>query len=508
MISKNQRAEICHMYNVDHLSIGAITKCTGHHHVTIKRALGELPDKAVHDLVRLKRPGILQEYRQFIEDKLRLYPDLRCTRLLQILRQKGVNVSIHKLRRFIATLRVKKGLRKAFLKVHLYPGEQAQVDWASFGTFEQQGARRKLSLFVMVLSYSRAVFARFYFDQSIESLLSAHIHAFRYFQGVVATILYDNMKTAVIDRIGSSIRFNDQLLDLAAKYSFKPDACNPYAGWEKGRVEKSIRYIRENFYPDRHFLNLDDANEQLLSWLNEHANKRSWVQDRSKTVWDVWQEEQKTLVPFKDDGHIIYRHCSSSVRKTPYVRFDLNDYSVPHLYVNKTVQILACENQVRILHDGEQIAEHKRSYGKGRDIENIEHIKALLKNRGAAILGGRKHFVYTAMAAAQDFLKRLVERGFHLPTAFKKIYNLSLFYEADDIDHAMVYLMSQGSESTDALEHLLQQKYNLKTPAQFVSIQLPDNPKLKDLHVAPHKLSTYDGLSQSLHRSSEGVREL
>jgi len=346
VISKKEELEIRNMYFRDHLNIFAIHKRTGRHHATIKRILlssGEdVSDKDITTSKKGHYEKLFEENRAFIKYKLEEYPELRCPRLSQILAERDVHIPVHQLRILTKQLRPAKRPR-AYLKVKLFAGEQAQVDWTSCGKMSIEGYERKLSLFVMVLSYSRAIFARFYFNQGIDAVLSGHVNAFRYFGGSPRRILYDNMKTAVIERYGGAIRFNGDLLRLAAKYCFTPEACTPYCAWEKGRVERLIRYIRENFLTAQKFRSLSDANDKITDWLNNTANQRIWTEDRSRSVWDVWhKEELKTLQKFTEDGHVPYQRKSAFVQKTPYVRFDLNNYSVPHRYVKSYPLHLAC----------------------------------------------------------------------------------------------------------------------------------------------------------------------
>jgi transposase len=136
--------------------------------------------------------------------------------------------------------------REAFLRLSFLPGEQAQADWASFGKVRIGGAFRKLSCFVITLSYSRALYLEFFLDQTLESLLRGHVNAFNDWQGLPRAILYDNMKQVVLERFGNSIRFHPRLLDLCGHYHFAALPCQPRRGNEKGRVERAIRYIRDS----------------------------------------------------------------------------------------------------------------------------------------------------------------------------------------------------------------------------------------------------------------------
>src|SRR5437867_8827645 len=139
--------------------------------------------------------------------------------------------------------------------------------------FIRPGAR-VLSCFVLVLSWSRAVYARFALDQTLESFLRGHVEAFAALGGAPRTILYDNLKSVVLDRAGDHIRFHPRVLELAGHYHFAPQPCDPYRGNEKGKVERMIQYLRHSFFAARRFRSLEDLNAQLARWIAEVAHAR------------------------------------------------------------------------------------------------------------------------------------------------------------------------------------------------------------------------------------------
>src|SRR5690606_5252743 len=145
------------------------------------------------------------------------------------------------------------------------------VDWAHFGKLRVGRAERPLMAFVMVLSWSRMMYLRFFLDARMPSFLRGHQLAFETLGGVPREILYDNLKSAVLERVGDAIRFNETLLQLAGHYRFAPKPCAPARGNEKGRVERRIRYIRDNFFAARTYESLDDLNAQAEDWCTQIA---------------------------------------------------------------------------------------------------------------------------------------------------------------------------------------------------------------------------------------------
>jgi transposase len=142
--------------------------------------------------------SVVDPYIEFIRHTLDQHPRLRATRIYQMIRDRGYGGSVVQLRRTVARLRPQ--FREAFLQLQMFPGEQAQVDWAHFGHVMVGRAKRALSCFVMTLSYSRALYLEFFFDQTMENFLRGHVHAFEYWPGQPRVILYDNLKSAVLER--------------------------------------------------------------------------------------------------------------------------------------------------------------------------------------------------------------------------------------------------------------------------------------------------------------------
>ncbi|MGK4004914.1 hypothetical protein WMF31_19945 [Sorangium sp. So ce1036] len=145
-------------------------------------------------------------------------------------------------------------------------GEQAQVDWAHFGKLAVGRALRPLWAFVMVLSYSRRLSLRIFPGAAMPFFVRGHVEAFADFGGVPRVLLYDNLKSAVVERHGDALRFHSMLLDLSAHYRFEPRPVAVARGNEEGRVERAIRYVREAFFEARSYAGLDDLNRQATEW--------------------------------------------------------------------------------------------------------------------------------------------------------------------------------------------------------------------------------------------------
>jgi hypothetical protein len=169
------------------------------------------------------------------------------------------------------------------------------------------------------------------------------------------------LRSAVLERSGTAIRFHPRLLELAGHYHFAPRPCTPGRGNEKGKVERQIQYLRHAFFAARTFVDVDDLNAQYRRWRDEIGDQRPHPEQRDRTVAEVLAEEQPRLLPLP--AHPFETEVMRTVvsGKTPYVRFDRNSYSIPHTHVQRPLTLLASASTVRVITGTEEIARHARS---------------------------------------------------------------------------------------------------------------------------------------------------
>jgi transposase len=192
-------AEIVRLFTVEGWKVGTTARHLGMHHSTVTRTLERC---GLHG-ERKRRPSI-DSFIPFIRDTFDQYPRLPASVLYRMVRARGYPGGEDHFRHRVALLRPGRA-GEAYLKLRTLPGEQTQVDWASFGAQAVEGGQRRLSAFAMVLSYSRMVFAHFHFNQRLSSFLEGHVRAFAFFGGAAKTVLYANLKAAVLERRGDVI---------------------------------------------------------------------------------------------------------------------------------------------------------------------------------------------------------------------------------------------------------------------------------------------------------------
>ena len=294
------------------------------------------------------------------------------------------------------------------------PVKKRQCDWAHFGHLAIGRARRPLMGFVLVLSFSRQIFLRFFLDARMENFLRGHLGAFAAWNGIPRIVLYDNLRSAVLERHGDAIRFNPALLDFAAHCRYEPRPVAVARGNEKGRVERAIRFVRDAFFAARTFKDIDDLNAQADAWCRGTAADRRCPEDHTRSVAEVFAEEAPRLLPLPDNPYPVVEHVAVKAGKTPYVRFDQNDYSVPHTYVRRTLTVLADTDRLRIVEGQAIVASHPRSFDKGQQIEDPAHVQALVAWKRQA----RRHRATDRLAQAapssRTLLVRAAERGANL----------------------------------------------------------------------------------------------
>ena len=493
MIDDALRSRIRRLFFAEHWKVGTIAAELGVHHDTVDRAI----NRAAFTAIRYRREGtILEPYMPFIADTLKQHPKLRATRLFDMIVSRGYTGSVVQLRRHVRVVRPDHP-REAFLRLATLPGEQAQVDWGSFGCITVGRAKRQLSCFVLVLSWSRAMAARFTLDQSLESFVRGHVLAFESLGGVPRSILYDNLKTAVLERQGDAIRFHPRLLELAGHYHFAPKPCAPYRGNEKGKVERAIQFLRHSFFAARRFTSVDDLNSQLADWIDRVAHARPVPGDPDRRpVRDALDEERSRLLPLAEHPFSCDFVKPISSGKTPYVRFDLNDYSIPSTLTRKMLTLIASETTVRIADGTTEVAHHPRSYDRGRVIEVRAHIDPLAnQKRRARELRGRDR-LGVACASAAAFMAELALRGGHLGGTTSRLLRLLDRYGAAALDAALAEALRRSAISASAVAHLLDQRKRADGVPPPLEHVLPDDPRVRDLSVTPHALDSYDILAR------------
>ena len=500
-IPRELEVKILRLFRVENWPIGTIATQLGVHHSVVRRVL----DQAGVPRTQPVRPSIVDPFVPFILETWEQYPALPASRLYDMCVARGFTGKPDYFRQRVARYRPKpRG--EAYLRLRTLPGEQAQVDWGHFGRLDTCG-NRQLVAFVIVLSWSRAIYLRFFLGQQSENFLRGHQSAFEEWRGVPRVLLYDNLKSAVLERIGDVIRFNPLLLDFAGHYGFEPRPVAVARGNEKGRVERAIRYVRSSFFLAREWRDLDDLNQQALAWCREETMRRRSPEDGELSVGEALERERAQLLPLPETRFPVEERKEARVGKTPYVRFDGNDYSVPHKLTRRTLVVVADPDRVRVLHGNEVVAEHARSYGKREQIEDHEHLKGLVAEKQKASRHRGMDRLAHAAPSTRAFLSHLAQQGKNLGNATIRLLRLLDEYGALHLESAAAEVVERDVVHLHALRQVLERDREARGQLPATPVELPDDPRVRELSVRPHALETYDTLGRALEEDGDDDHE-
>jgi transposase len=325
----------------------------GVHPKTVRRALarGSAPQPE-----RKQRGSKLDPYKEMV-DRLLAEGVWNGVVILREIEAKGYSGGKSILREYIAP---KRALRpgRATVRFETEPGQQLQSDWAEIVTL-MAGRETKVYFIVNELGYSR----RFHFwcsdSQDAEHTYEGLIRSLEYFGGVPQEVLVDNQKAAVLDRRdGGRPRFNERFVDLAGHYGFTPKACRPYRARTKGKDERMVGYIKQNFFERyRAFDSWAHLNQLAEQWLAQEADQR--LQGTVHEVVAVrFAREQGTLGPLPASRYDTAYHQTRQVAWDGYIEVRGNRYSVPGQLVGRVVTIrVSLDDSVRV-YDGEKLVAH------------------------------------------------------------------------------------------------------------------------------------------------------
>lgn len=487
-------AQILRLYFAEKWRVNTIAHQLGVHHHTVSRVLAQ---------AGLPRPGppprrsATDPFVPMITETLAKYPTLTAQRLFVMARERGYRGGASQFRHRVSLLRPRR-TPEAYLRLRTLPGEQGQVDWAHFGHVQIGAARRPLMAFVMVLSYSRALFLRFFLDARMASFLAGHAGAFTAWSGLPRVLLYDNLRSAVLERQADAIRFHPTLLAFAAHHRYEPRPVAPARGNEKGRVERAIRYVRSAFFVARRFADLADLNTQAAAWCMGPAAERPCPEDPTMSVAAAFAAEQPLLLPLPADAFPLAERIEVRIGKTPYARFDRNDYSVPHTHVQRPLTLLVDAERVRVTDGIVVLGDHPRSYDRGQQIEDPAHIQALLEHKRA----GRRHRVtdelVRAVPAIRELLTRAAARGYNLAITTRELNRLRQHYAIAELAEAVAEALARDVPHPNAVRLALDRHREQRGQPLATVVTLPEHLQKRDVTVTPHALSTYDQLKEPI----------
>ena len=481
-------ARIERLYTVEHWRVGTIARQLNVHRDTVHRVLrahGAAPPGVP------LRTSLVEPYRAFIGETLEKYPTLAASRLYDMVCERGYAGHASHFRFLVSTMRPRPPAQ-AYLRLRTLAGEQMQIDWGHFGHLQIGRARRPLMGFVAVLSYSRRVFLRYFLNAQMDSFVRGHVEAFTAFGGLARTLLYDNLKSVVLERVDQAIRFNPEFLAFAKHYRFEPRPVAVARGNEKGRVERQIDFIRKSFFAAREFSDVADLNAQARHWCEGRAFDRPWPQDDALSVRQAFAVEQPRLLELPEADYALGQRLDVAVAKTPYVRFDLNDYSVPHTHVGRTLSVLADEQRVRILDGVTELANHPRSFDRHQVIEEPAHLQALIEHKHRARAQRACDALAQVAPAATELLQMAALRGDSLRSITAALLRLLDQYGAPALQAALLEAIERDVPHPNAVRLALERARERTGKPAPLALALPEHVARRDAPMRTQSLAAYD----------------
>lgn len=489
MITPEMEAEMRRLVLRDGWKIETTARRFSVHHSVVRRVVRtESPLSTPVEPPKTK----LDDFKPYIVERIGAYPELTSTRLVVELKERGYTGSVNTLRRFVSKVRAPR-LRKAYLRIETDPGEQAQVDWGSFGQLRIGNTSRPLSCFAMVLSWSRALFVDFSLDQRMDSFMRMHERAFSFFGGVPRKLLYDNLKSVVLHHVGSTVQFNPTFLGFAGHHLVEPVAAPVRYPQAKGRVEGAIKYVRHSFFYGRSFKDIDDIRDAARAWCQDTANQRLHATTRERPAERLLIERMR-LHALPEHRYDTDRCEPMIVSKESRVALDTNAYSVPPQYVGRSVHLRANDTTVRIVCDNETIAEHARCWERRRFVEDTKHTDAIAARRPGAHAPRRRDRIASVSVESRLYLQEVSKRRISLDSEVRKLERLLRLYGEQDFAAGVAAALASRTFGARYVRTLIDQQRFARGLGEPPEPILTGNRDADDITVEPHDLGGYDDL--------------
>jgi transposase len=496
-------AEIRRLAEIEKLSGWAISRrlrCSRH---TVAKAL-EL-DRPPAPKV-LHRASRLDPHKTKIDALLAKYPELSAVRIREEIARgpDGYSGSASTVRRYLRTVRPVRG--RVYQEVHYEPAQAMQVDWGECGRVHVGATTRKVSVFVAVLCYSRLMFIEFTLSQRKAEFYRSLVHALEFFGASPRALIVDNLKAAVTNGSGRAACFHPEFLALCGHYCLQPIACERRDPESKGTVEASVRYVKRNALAGRadELIHFEDYLAFAPRWRDQVANVRTHETTRARPV-DRIERERPLLralpaIPF-DTDEVLPAVVSPHAR----IEFDSNRYSVPPRLVRQTVTVRADSHEVRILHQGQVVAQHVRCYERRQLIVLSDHRLAALglsrRSRSSAL-----EQAFDALGPeARQFHLRLktqpVKTGVHL----RRLLGLARLYGPAEVLSAIGRALELAAYDAAYVENLLlaeRRRRQLPTP----TLPTPERRELiEEIELDPADPGFYDRFCQDTEDDFHGT---
>ncbi|MGV2886064.1 IS21 family transposase [Paenibacillus taichungensis] len=345
-----------HEMKLNGKKIREIVRETGYARNTVRKYVrdGQIPEPKERE----KRGSKLDPFKETIDRWMKEDGLFNCQAMLMRLKEKGYTGGATIIKDYVQQKRPPRQ-PKATVRYETLPGDQAQVDWGFCETVDANGRAHKLPVFVMVLGYSRATFVEYTRRCDIHSFLRCFVHAIEHFGGVPKIMLTDHMKTVVTGMNDDRTpQWNRMFEDFALSVGLTPKLCKVRRPETKGKVERGVQFVKDNFWPGRTYTDIADLNRQAIQWCHQvdqriHGTTGERPCDRLK---------EENLLPLPSPDRLMkFLRVERTVSLDGFVSFDGVRYGVHWRYSGQNVLVRQVGMHVEIWHQGERIATHEKS---------------------------------------------------------------------------------------------------------------------------------------------------
>jgi transposase len=496
-------AEIRRLAEIEKLSARAISRrlhCARH---TVTVAL-KLDHPSAREVTH--RASLLDPYKAKINALVAQYPDLSAVRIREEIGRgpDGYKGSTIVIRRYLRTIRPARG--RVYQEVHYEPAQAMQIDWGECGRVPVGTTTRKVSVFVAVLCYSRLIFIEFALSQRKAEFYRCLVHALEFFGGSPRAVIFDNLKSAVLNGSGRASCFHPEFLALCGYFCLQPIACERRDPESKGITEDGVRYVKHNALAGRaeELIRFEDYLALAPYWRDQVANVRIHETTRERPI-DRFQRERSLLrrlpaIPF-DTDEVVPAVVTPHAR----IKFDGNRYSTPPQLVRRPVTIRASRDEVRVLHEGQVMAQHVRSYQRGQLIVLPDHRTAALalsrRSRSSALEQAFDALGPEAREFHLQLRRQPLKTGVHL----RRLLGLAQLYGAAEVLSAITRALELAAYDAASVENLLlaqRRRRQLPTP----TLPAPRRRELIDeIQLDPADPALYDRFCNHIEDDQNGT---
>ncbi|HXX92807.1 MAG TPA: IS21 family transposase [Planctomycetota bacterium] len=349
---------------------------------------------------------------------------------------------------------------KAFVRIEVPPGEEAQVDFGYAGMFldPATGQMRRGWAFVVVLSHSRHLYAEIVFDQTVETWIACHVRAWEFFGGVPRRVVVDNLKAAITRASFQDPEVQRAYREAAEHYGFAIAPCRVATPEHKGKVESSVHYVKRNALSGRVFRDVHEANEYLLHWAVHVAGIRDHGTTHVAPYVAFQAAEKAALSPLPETRFEMAVFKQVKLHPDCHVVFDRAFYSAPYRLIGQTLWLRATRDRVELYYQHERVATHPRAKEPGKRVSNIVHYPPE-KVTGLMVtpVRLREEAAGIGEATAQLVTEMLADRPLDRLRGAQGVLGLAKRYGAARLEAACRRALVFGTASYRTVESILRQ---------------------------------------------------